>query len=204
MRRSPSAHRGQTLLIVFGNLVIFLQFLDGIQAITPDMPNRDPGRFRVFVRDLHKLLAALFVKLGNPQPEHLPFGGRIQAQIGIDDRLFHRLDHRFVPYLHRKKPRLGHTDSRKLVERHVRAIGVNLHWLQHRAAARPVRNPPSSCLKAWVAPCIRRFNSLMSKSPVGMTHSPQKNSWPRPLTLCACPSFTNWSAGDDGATTGAA
>src|SRR4051812_37895692 len=58
---------GQTLLIVFGNLVIFFQFLDGIEAIAPDVPNGDPGCFRVFVRDLHKLLAALLVKLGNSQ-----------------------------------------------------------------------------------------------------------------------------------------
>src|SRR4029079_17051731 len=37
------------------------------------------------------------------------------------------------------------------------------------AAARPVRKPPSSCLSAWVAPCMRRFNSLMSKPGVGIT-----------------------------------
>src|SRR6516162_3664637 len=39
------------------------------------------------------------------------------------------------------------------------------------AAARPVRNPPSSCLSAWVAPCMRRFNSLMSNLPVDITLS---------------------------------
>src|SRR5882724_11846710 len=37
------------------------------------------------------------------------------------------------------------------------------------AAARPVRRPPSSCLSDWVAPCMRRFNSLMSKPGVGIT-----------------------------------
>ena len=40
------------------------------------------------------------------------------------------------------------------------------------AAARPVRKPPSSCLSAWVAPCMRRFTSLMSKPGVGITLSP--------------------------------
>src|SRR2546430_7415041 len=36
---------GQTLLIVLGNLVIFLEFLDGVETIAPDMPHRDPCRF---------------------------------------------------------------------------------------------------------------------------------------------------------------
>src|SRR6202043_1312751 len=44
------------------------------------------------------------------------------------------------------------------------------------AEARPVRRPPSSCLSAWVAPCMRRFNSLMSNLPVGITHSPFYNT----------------------------
>src|SRR5437773_5503683 len=30
------------------------------------------------------------------------------------------------------------------------------------ADARPVRNPPSSCLSTWIAPCIRRLMSAMS------------------------------------------
>jgi len=46
------------------------------------------------------------------------------------------------------------------------------------AAARPVRKPPSSCLRACVAPCMRRFNSLTSNLPVGIAHSPPENSQP--------------------------
>src|SRR5258708_7787944 len=47
-------------------------------------------------------------------------------------RLLHGLDHRFVPYLHGKKARLGHADGRKLVQRHVSAVGIDLHRLKHR------------------------------------------------------------------------
>src|SRR5215471_18012100 len=30
------------------------------------------------------------------------------------------------------------------------------------AEARPVRSPPSSCFKSWIAPCMRRLSSLRS------------------------------------------
>src|SRR5215213_8439959 len=72
----------QTLLIVLGDLVILLQFLDRIEAIAPDMPNGNPCCFRVFVRDFHKLLAALLIELRNSQAKHLSFCGRTQAEIG--------------------------------------------------------------------------------------------------------------------------
>src|SRR5260370_25405213 len=48
---------GQSFLIVLGNLVILLQFLDRIEPIAADMPDRDTRGFRVFVRDFHKFLA---------------------------------------------------------------------------------------------------------------------------------------------------
>src|SRR4051794_36954422 len=44
---------GQTLLVVLGNLVVLLEFLDHIQAIAADMPDCHPGRFGIFVRDLY-------------------------------------------------------------------------------------------------------------------------------------------------------
>src|ERR1700731_1436348 len=58
---------GQAFLIVLGNLVILLKLLDRIEAITADMPDRYFCRLGVFVRNLHKLLAAFFVKFGNSQ-----------------------------------------------------------------------------------------------------------------------------------------
>src|SRR5205807_1039024 len=70
------------------------------------------------------------------------------------------------------------------------------------AAARPVRNPPSSCFRAWVAPCIRRFNSLMSNLPVDITLSPQKTLGGDRRALARGRRAQSWSA-DDGATTGA-
>src|SRR4030081_3628218 len=42
--------RGQTLLIVFGDLVVLFQLLDRIETIAADMADRDAGGFGIFVR----------------------------------------------------------------------------------------------------------------------------------------------------------
>src|ERR1700751_152944 len=65
------------------------------------------------------------------------------------------------------------------------------------AEARPVRRPPSSCLSDWVAPCMRRFNSLMSKLCVGITLSPPENLIVE--TACTRRRLAPPSARDDGA-----
>src|SRR6185369_7718701 len=44
----------------------------------------------------------------------------------------HRLDHRLVPDLHRDEARLGHADGGELIQRHVAAIGLDLHRIEHR------------------------------------------------------------------------
>src|SRR6202048_256560 len=138
---------GQTFLIVLGNLVILLKLLDRIEAVAADMAHRDLGCFGVFVRDFHQLLAALFIELGNPQAKHLPFGGGAEAEIGIDDRLLHGLDHRLVTDLHRQQARLRYADRCKLVERHVGAVGVDLYWLQHRGRGAPGTQPTEFMLE---------------------------------------------------------
>src|ERR1019366_8179325 len=66
---------GQTFLIVFGNLVVLLKFLDRIEAIAANMADCYTRGLRIFVGDFHKLLAAVLVEFGNSQPKHLPFGG---------------------------------------------------------------------------------------------------------------------------------
>src|ERR1700704_2582600 len=102
----------QTFLFVLRNLVILLELLYRIEAVAADVPDCDARGFGIFVRDLHEFLAPVFIELGNSQAQHLPFGRRAEAKIGIDDRLFNGLDHRLVPNLHRKQARLRHTDGR--------------------------------------------------------------------------------------------
>src|SRR4030081_3084098 len=62
---------GQPFLVVLGYLVVFLKFLDGIEAIAADMPDRDFCCLGIFMRHLDKFLAALLVEFGNSQAEHL-------------------------------------------------------------------------------------------------------------------------------------
>src|SRR5947207_13909406 len=72
------------------------------------------------------------------------------------------------------------------------------------AGARPVRRPPNSCLSDWVAPCMRRFNSLMSKPGVGIILSPPQEPAAgiiRPADRCKPPTL---SAGDNRAVPGTA
>src|ERR1700722_8800438 len=53
----------QALLVVLGNLVILLELLHGIETVAADMADRDPGGFRVFMRDFDEFLAALLIEL---------------------------------------------------------------------------------------------------------------------------------------------
>ena len=91
------------------------------------------------MRDFDQLLAAFLVQLGDPQAKQLALGRRSQSEIGIDDRPLDGGDHGLVPDLNREQPRLRHADRRKLIERHVGAIGFDLHRLEQarRCAAGP-------------------------------------------------------------------
>jgi hypothetical protein len=111
--------------------VILLELLDDIQSVATDMADGDLGGFGVFMRDFHQFLAPFLVQLRDPQAQHLAFGGGRQAEVGIDDRLFDRLHHRLVPHLHGQQARLRHADGGELVKRHVRAVSLDLHRLQH-------------------------------------------------------------------------
>ena len=83
------------------------------------MANRDAGVLGIFVRDLHQFLAAILVQFRNAQANDLALGRRRQAEIGIDDRLLHRMHQRFVPDLDADQARLRHADGRDLNQRHV-------------------------------------------------------------------------------------
>src|SRR5579871_5466038 len=56
---------GEALGIILGDLVPLLELLDQIEAVAADMADGDARGFRIFVRDLHELLAALLVQFGD-------------------------------------------------------------------------------------------------------------------------------------------
>src|SRR3954454_8344988 len=44
---------GEALLIVLGNLVVFLELFDNIQPVAANVAHRDPGGFGIFMRDFY-------------------------------------------------------------------------------------------------------------------------------------------------------
>src|SRR6516165_270147 len=118
------------LAVVLADLVVLLELLEHIQAVAPHVTHRYAGGFGIFVRNLHQLPAALLIELGNPQAQQLPFAGWSETEIGRSDGLFHGVDHRSVPDLHRYQPRLGHADGGDLVKRHMAAIGLDLDGIE--------------------------------------------------------------------------
>ncbi len=78
-----------------------------VEPVAADVAHGDPGFLRVFVRDLHHLLAALLVHLRDAQADGLPFRLRIEAEIGLADRLLDRRHHAAVPDRDGEEARLG-------------------------------------------------------------------------------------------------
>src|SRR5215472_9934797 len=73
---------GVPLLVVLAHLMLFLELLEQVDAVAPDVANRHLGGLGVFVRHLDELLAPLLVELGDAQADHLAFGRRREAEIG--------------------------------------------------------------------------------------------------------------------------
>ena len=57
---------------------------------------------------------------------------RLAAEIAFSTAM----DHRPVPDLHADQARLGHADGRELIERHVAAVGLDLHRIEQMPPTR--------------------------------------------------------------------
>ena len=128
----------QPLALVLADLVLLLVGLEVIHAVAADVADRDPRFLRILADELGQLLAALLGQLGDRQADHLAVGDRIEAETGGADRLFNRADVRAVPHLHRQHPRFGGRHGRHLVQRHVRAVDLDMDRIEQgsRRAAR--------------------------------------------------------------------
>src|SRR5215468_6627787 len=74
-------------VVVLADLAVFFELLEEIERVAADVTDRDPRGFGIFVGNLDHFLAALLIEFRNAKPQHLSFGGRVQSEIGIDDRL---------------------------------------------------------------------------------------------------------------------
>src|SRR5262245_20326448 len=115
---------GRSFALVLADLVVLFQLLEHVEAVAADVAHGDPRGLGIFMGDLDQLLAPLLVELRDAQPQHLPFGRGIEAEIGGLNGLLHGVHHRAVPDLDGNQPRLGHAHGRELVERHVGAVGL--------------------------------------------------------------------------------
>ena len=61
----------------------------------------------------------------------------IEPEVGLADRLVDGRNVALVPDLHRDHARLGHRDGRHLVDRHSRAVDVDLHRIEQIGAGAP-------------------------------------------------------------------
>src|SRR5439155_2750589 len=138
---------GGALAVVLADLVILFQLLEHFKTVAPHMPHRDPRRLGIFMSDLDQFAAPLLVELRDAQPYHLPLGRGIEPEVRGLDRLSYGIHHGLVPDLDGNHTRLGHADGGDLVERHVRAIGLDLHRFEQARRRPPRAQPPEFVLE---------------------------------------------------------
>ena len=75
------------LLIIFGDLVVLLQLLDVVHAVTTDVTHSNLSIFRVLLNLLSQVLTTLLGQLGEYQANHTAIVLRVDAQIADLDGL---------------------------------------------------------------------------------------------------------------------
>ena len=123
---------GLTLVVVLADLVLLLQLLEEVEAVAAHVAHRDPRGLGVFVRDLDELLAPLLVELGNAQLISCP------SVDGVSPRLAAKIAFSTAWTIDRSQTCTlssrgsGTLIGGELVERHVGAVGVDLHMVEQR------------------------------------------------------------------------
>ena len=125
------------LLVVFGDAVVLEQLLQAIVGVAADLPDAVAALLGQLVDVPRELLAALLGERRNRDAHDLAVVGRVQAEAGGADRLFDRAELRRVERLRDDQRRLGNRQAGELVERHLRAVGLDVHAVEnrHRRAA---------------------------------------------------------------------
>src|SRR5690348_3754832 len=117
------------LLLVFGDVLGFLQLGDGLGARVAD---RHPTLLGEAMHHLHQLLAALLGERRERDANHVPVVGRREAQVRRQNRLLDRLHQTLVPGLDGQEPRFRRRHARHLVQGHLVSVGVHAHQIEQR------------------------------------------------------------------------
>src|SRR6266481_3248330 len=125
-------------LFVFGDDLVFEEFLDRLVAVAADVADRHAMVLGYSVELLHQLLAALFVERRNRDADQLAIVGGIEAEISRADGFFNGPDLGDVPRLDRDQRWLGNVQVAELVERRGRAVVIDPYMVENadRSAAR--------------------------------------------------------------------
>ena len=130
--------------VVLADRVIFQTLLQDVDAVAPDMADRDAGVLAVFVGDLDHFLASLLV-IRESGCAGSPLDTGAEAQIGVANRLVDGPHHALVPDRTDRARGSGTlivaTWTSGIADHRPRREPAPADW----RVARPVRRPPSSC-----------------------------------------------------------
>ena len=145
------------LLVVLGDLVILEQLLQPVVGVAAHLADAVAALLGQLVDVARQLLAALFGERRERDAHDLAVVGRVQAEIGGANRLLDRAELRRVERLRDDQRRLGNREAGDLVQRHLRAVGLDVDAVENRdrraagpharrtRAARDRSRPSSAC-----------------------------------------------------------
>src|SRR3989442_225530 len=140
-------------LVVLRALLVLQHLLQMFVGVAADVADRDLRRFGLLVHDLRELLAALFGERRHRDADHVAGRRRIESEVRIADGLLDHRDHLLLERLHSHRPRVGQRDIRHLIDRHHRAVIVDVEVVEQAG----VRAPRAHLRKIG----FQRFNRLL-------------------------------------------
>src|SRR6185312_5782444 len=83
---------GIAAMIILAHLPIFLELLQKVHAVAPDVANGDPRLLRILMREFHEFLPPIRREARNRETQYLPVHDGIKAEVGFPNCLINRLD----------------------------------------------------------------------------------------------------------------
>src|SRR4051794_782946 len=118
-------------LLVLADLALLAHLAQVVHDVAADVADLHAALLGDVMEDLDHLLAPLLGQRRDGQADELAVVGRVQAEVGVADRLLDRLDRVLVVGLHGQQLRLG-VDARELLERRRRAVVVDVDAVEQR------------------------------------------------------------------------
>src|SRR5262249_51901575 len=118
--------------LVLRQVAVLLLLLELVPDVPAYVADRDPALLGSSLHHLHQRLAAVGPQLRAGQPDHRAVVRRVDAEVGLLDRLLDRLHRALVVGGDHEDAGLGHGETCELLQRHVGAVVVDLQLLDER------------------------------------------------------------------------